>query len=264
MNKVIKIINEEKKIVQITTIDERWYDKPDDKGNSLFYPSVTWICEYYPKGIGFYKWLADKGWDEAEALKTAAGDKGSKVHSAISDLLDGQEVPMDKKYLNNTTGKEEELTLEEYDCLISFRDWWREAKPITLAHEVVIFSEDPCYAGTIDWIGLINNRLTIIDWKTSPSIWPSYRMQISAYKQGVVIQDIEYENKTLLLNLADLAILQLGYRYNKKRFKFTPIEDEFELFKHAYAIWDKEVKDKLPRQKDYPESLCLNPKDKEE
>jgi hypothetical protein len=41
-------------------------------------PSVTWISGFWPKGIGFYKWLADKGWDEAEAAKQAAGDKNEK------------------------------------------------------------------------------------------------------------------------------------------------------------------------------------------
>ena len=33
------------------------------------------IAGHYPKGIAFYKWLAEKGWDESQALKSAAGDK---------------------------------------------------------------------------------------------------------------------------------------------------------------------------------------------
>jgi hypothetical protein len=63
-------------IVQITTVDERWYVKAlkDEEGilKVVFVPSITWIAGHYPKGIAFYKWLAGKGWDEAEALKQSA------------------------------------------------------------------------------------------------------------------------------------------------------------------------------------------------
>ena len=70
MKKMI-IDTKTKGIVQITTVDERWYLKKDK-----FVPSSTWIANYYPKGIGFNKWLASKGWDRAEALKQEAGEKG--------------------------------------------------------------------------------------------------------------------------------------------------------------------------------------------
>jgi hypothetical protein len=47
-----------------------------------YVPPVTWIAGHYPKRIAFYKWFAEKGWDESQALKSAAGDKGSKLHEA--------------------------------------------------------------------------------------------------------------------------------------------------------------------------------------
>ena len=50
----IRKVNEEKGVVQITTTDERWYEK-----DGVFVPSVTWIAGHYPKGVQFYKWLAD-------------------------------------------------------------------------------------------------------------------------------------------------------------------------------------------------------------
>ena len=85
MKKKIIQLDNEKKVWRITTTDERWYAiENQNKETGLpefnFLPSVTWISSFYPKGIAFYKWLANKGWDESEALKIAAGDKGSKVH----------------------------------------------------------------------------------------------------------------------------------------------------------------------------------------
>ena len=161
MKKIIREIKEQG-IVQVTIADERWYIKevPSEKTKSIdiiTVPSVTWICSYYPKGIQFYKWLAEKGWDEAEAIKSAAGDKGSKVHYAITDLISGKTVKMTDMYLNPTTEKAEELTLEEYDCLLSFKQFCDDYKPIFLFNEVTVFNHERNYAGTVDLIASIKN-----------------------------------------------------------------------------------------------------------
>src|SRR3990167_10229399 len=125
MKKEIREVNQVKGIVRITCPDERWYARSiKDPTTGLpvyeYVPSVTWIAEHYPKGIGFYKWLAQTGWDESQALKEAAGDKGSKVHTAISALLTGQTVKMDDQVTNPSTGQAEPLTLEEYAAVMSF------------------------------------------------------------------------------------------------------------------------------------------------
>src|SRR4051794_35372068 len=85
MKKIIRETDEKNGIVQVTIADERWYIKEVEDPNTklpkfLYVPSVTWIAGHYPKGTEFYKWLANKGWDESQAIKVAAGDKGSKVH----------------------------------------------------------------------------------------------------------------------------------------------------------------------------------------
>src|SRR5882724_8254183 len=124
MKKEIRTVDKEKGIIQVTIADERWYIKdainPATKLPEFMYvPSVTWIAGHYPKGVGFYKWLADRGWDEAQAVKVAAGNKGSKVHLAISASRRGEEVRIDSKFLNRDTEQMEELTLEEVDCIKS-------------------------------------------------------------------------------------------------------------------------------------------------
>jgi len=238
----IKKVDEQKGILQITTLDERWYTI-----NNEFYPSVTWIAEYYPKGIGYFKWLANKGWDEAEALKVAAGDKGSKVHQAIALLIEGETVNIDDKLTNPTTGEEEELTPEEYECIMSFVDWHKEQKDIKyLAHEEVVYNIKYKYAGTLDIRCQIDGQLYIIDIKTSQNIWPSHEIQLSAYYHT---DNIGTPHK--------LAILQVGYRRNKKKFKFTEIPDQYELFLAARTIWEKEAAGIEPKQKDYPLRLSL-------
>jgi len=249
MKKEIRTADTKKGIVQVTTVDERWYCQPVENPTTKlpeykFVPSVTWIAESYPKGVGFYKWLADKGWDEAEALKVAAGDKGSKVHYAITQLLKAKSVRMDDKFSNPDTGKDEELTLEEYECILSFADWYNEVKPEIINNEFVVWNNDVGYAGTVDIICKIGEDTFIIDLKTSQNIYPSHEIQLSAYKHASGIN-------------AKLAVLQLGYWRNKKKFKFTEVEDQFPLFLAAKQIWQKEHGGEKPKQKDYPVEIKI-------
>lgn len=250
MKKEIRTADEKRGIIQITTVDERWYVRQvEDKITGLpsqeYVPSVTWIADYYPKGVPFYKWLANKGWDEAEAIKTLAGDKGSKVHFAVADLIAGKTVKIDSKYINPSTGQEEELTLEEYDCIISFADWAQENQPVFLQSEFVVWGDG--YAGTVDLLCEIGGKRYLVDFKTSQYIWPSFELQLSAYLKALPEQD----------KPVSLAILQLGYRLNKKRFKFTEISNKYREFEAAKVIWANETEGVYPKQKDYPLAISL-------
>lgn len=240
-----RIVDEARGIVQITTADERWYKIEEKDKPARFMPSVTWICGYYPKGIGFMKWLSEHGWDEAEAVKQAAGDKGSKVHRAISDILKGAVVKIDDKYGNNDGDEPTELTVAEYEAIISFVNWLNEIQPEVMAVDYTLVNEKENYAGTIDMKLKIKGEIWIVDIKTSKDVYPSHEIQVSAYKQA----DKEVQK---------IAILQVGYARNKAKFKFTEVQDQFPLFQAAKAIWAKETEGVFPKQRDFPLEVKWN------
>ena len=250
MKHTIREVDHERGIIQLTTPDSRWYARRIMENTAWdFVPSVTWICDTgYPKGEGFWRWLAGKGWDEAEAIKHAAGDKGSKVHQAIGVLLAGGTVQMDDAF-ENRSGEPEPLAPAEYECLMSFVDWFQETKPEVIATEYTVWNERYHYAGTVDLKCRINGKLWLIDFKTSAEIWPPYELQVCAYKHA----DVHY--RTL-----KIGILQVGYRRNKKKWKFTPIADQWPLFLAARKIWEKEASSQRPLQREYPLALSLLPK----
>jgi hypothetical protein len=253
MLKEIKKIK--KNVMRITSLNERWYAKisinPKTKSKEyIYYPSSTWISGYYPKGTYFYKWLAGKGWSEVEAVKQAAADKGSRVHYACENLDKGKKIKITDKYINLSTGKKEELSKEEIDCIISYRDFLDEVGPVLLAQEITSFGD--VYAGTADKIFKIGNQIWIIDLKTSQSIWPEHELQISSYShmqfdlKKLAITEKEWKNRKL-------AILQIGYKKNKKGWKFTEVQDKYHLFRNvAYKIWKNENPDFKPKERDYP------------
>jgi len=261
MRQEIVEIDKQLGIFRVTTLGERYYtktikDNPEGFSEYRFFPSSSWISGCYPKGIQYYQWLAKHGWDEAEGLKKEAGKKGSKTHYACEDLTKGNEVKIDSKYLNTITEQLEELTVEEYTNVKSFADWIAVTKPEILAIEITGFNDKYGYAGTIDYILRINGVVWIIDLKTSNYIWTSAELQIASYSQ----LDIDYKE----LGITDeewkerkLAILQLGYPRNKNKYKFTEIENKFNLFLHAKAIWANENAKQTPKQIEYPISLKL-------
>lgn len=228
-------------IIQVTTYDERWYYV-----NKLFVPSVTWVASCYPKGYRYYRWLASKGWDEAEAIKSAAGDKGSRVHHAIDALLHGGTVNMDSRF-PDSNGIESELTVEDWECLMSFHAWYRKTKPqIIQTEQVVVHGSAPLFAGTLDLKCKIDGEIWIVDFKTGQSVWPEYEVQVNLYGMCEGQEDV-----------LKLGILQIGYRSNRVGYKFNEIERDSEIALAACTIWKKEHGKEKPRQRDYPAFLTL-------
>lgn len=265
MKKEIRLVDSENGIVQVTTVDERFYARTEDNPATglpvvVWRPSVTWICDSYPKGKGFEIWLKKNGWDSDE-LARLAGDRGYKVHRALAVLNEGLPVNIEDSFENHG-GKKEELTSEEYAAVMSYVEWWESEgfyKYEILAWEYTLWPDARAcseryalneeyflFAGTVDLKvrRKSDGKIGVIDFKTSLDIWPSHEMQVSAYKRA---DGAEWA-----------AILQLNYRRNKtKKWKLTEVDDCFDLFIATRKIWEREQRDVKPLQREFPLSLQL-------
>jgi len=254
----IREVDQARGIIRITSADERFYARKAKgaKGDDIwdFVPSSTWICSHYPKGIGFHRWIAEKGWSEAEAIKREAGDKGTKVHAGIRVLNSGGTVSIEDAFARSYDLKPEPLTPKEYFCLMTYCQWFEEESPIILDFEYTVWNERYRYAGTVDLKCRLKSTeykvVHLIDIKTSPRIWPSMKIQLSSYKHA----------DSSLTKGSRLGILQVGYEANKiKKWKYTAVPDDFKLFLAARKIWVEECSDARPFQREYPLSLSLAP-----
>ena len=270
MKREIRVVDPVRGWVQTTTVDERWYSREISADGTAenkrwdFVPSTSWVSSYYPKDVRFYKWLAQRAWSESEEIKAMRGDQGSKVHQAIKVLLDGGEVLETDCFQNPRSGQPESMGPDEWECLMSFKAWYKSEQPEieVIACEYPVWNEKYRYAGTVDLKCRLGKRMLqgaegrrytrkagtyIIDFKISPEIWPAYELQISAYKHADVNS-----------GPVNLAILQLGVKKNKvKKYKFTPVDDQFGLFLAVRKIWKKETAKVSPLQRDFPLSLSL-------
>ena len=89
---------------------------------NLYAPAVNWILKIgFPKGIGFYEYLLSVTKEESRKILEEAGEKGTRVHMAIRNIIDGVEVSLDSMYPNDLTGRPEKLNLNEYQCLCAWK-----------------------------------------------------------------------------------------------------------------------------------------------
>lgn len=253
-------------VCQLTTSDERFYfeldengqHKKDKDGNLIWYPSVTYITHFYPKGIEYIRWIGNKGFDQAEQIKIEAGDRGTIVHHACEKLLKEKSLKMDDK-LKDRDGVEREMTGDEYWAALTFHKWYQETKPLIYEIESTVINRTDRYAGTLDlMVGLKDKdgivQYGIVDIKTSPNIWPSHELQVSALQRA---WEDEHKTDKVLKKLGFRAILQVGYKRNKNGYKFTEIEDNYKEFMSVKNIWAKETEGDKPLQRDFPTEITI-------
>jgi hypothetical protein len=164
--RILKISKDHK---QITLPDSRYYQRNGD-----YYPSVTHVLSYYPKGKWFEDWLKRVGFS-ADYIVKKASEEGTQVHNLIEDYLN-------KNELNFLTPQGRPLYSPiVWQMFLRFVEWWETYQPTLIETEVHLFSDELKVAGTCDLVCEINGELWIIDFKTSNQLSTTYDLQTAIY-----------------------------------------------------------------------------------
>ena len=168
-NRILEVSKDAK---QITLPDSRYYRR-----NGEYYPSVTYVLGYYPKGKFFEDWLKKVGYS-ADYIVRKAADEGTQVHEMIEDYLNGKEL-----YFLSPV---EETPLYDplvWQMFLRFVEWWETYNPTLLETEVHLFSDKLKVAGTCDLVCEIDGEVWVVDFKTANNMQTTYELQTSVYSQ---------------------------------------------------------------------------------
>jgi len=165
-DRILEISDDSK---QITMPDSRYYRRNGD-----YYPSVTYVLSYYPKGKFFEDWLKKVGYS-SEYIVKKAGEEGTAVHEMIEEYLNGKEL----NFLNQYGSPQ--CSPDVWQMFLRFVEWWEEYKPTLIETEVHLFSDELKVAGTCDMVCEIDGQLWIIDFKTSNHLQTTYDLQAAVY-----------------------------------------------------------------------------------
>ena len=216
--------------------DDRFYEI-----NGVHYVRCTQVLDAgFPKDEFFYKWVAANGWN-AEKIKSEAGDRGSRIHNAIFNLLSGSELSM------------LDFNDDEWNLITIFYLWYQEYQPEILFKETTVLHKKLRVAGTFDAVAKINGAITLIDWKTSKTFSDKFWYQTSFYKEA-------FESMGMG-EIAQTAVLRLGTKH-KKGYEYVihsapEIKKDFETFKLCKKMFDVIVGDIKPNSKEVMRSIKL-------
>lgn len=236
------LINFESK--QLTLLDSRFYTTPEEG----WVPSVTTILSAYPKDAHFFKWLKENG-EEADAIRDAAGRRGSAVHELTERYDRGEEIS-----LVTDTGALE-VGLEEWSMFERYVDFSTRHKPEIILNEQNFVSAKLGYAGTVDRIIDLKGVKYLIDIKTSNNLHPSYWLQLAAYKELIkVVANIDVDAVAILWLNAKTRTYGNGAAMQGPGWQFVKKEDttaDINLFYCTKTLWEAQNKDIKPRQLTY-------------
>ena len=179
---------------------------------------VPWANNLGLEGINVKDYVNDKA------------DIGTLAHAMIFSHLKKEEPD-----LSFYSQKQIDLAGNSFK---KYLKWEKEhtLKPILL--ETPLVSEKYQYGGTIDNFGMLDDIVTLLDYKTSKAIYTEAHIQVSAYRN--LLKEIREEE------LKECAILRIG-RDESEGFDFircSNMDKYFELFLHCVGIYNlkKELK----------------------
>ena len=150
-----------------------------DKSGPLMYWAVNQAMNYLKNNLKPGKALdeieigelLEEASKQHRILKNRAASIGDLTHEYIGKAMKGErlKMPVNKQIRNG---------------IKAFAKWAKENKFKPKLVERKVYSKRFGYAGTLDSEGLINNKLAIVDIKTSNGIYDEMRYQVAAYQNA--------------------------------------------------------------------------------
>lgn len=159
-----------------------------------------------------------------------AGIRGKAVHEAIEHYIDTGEVKIDFEY-------------EVW--FLSFIEWYEEVKPQWICSELKLYSYELGFKGVIDALCIIDDKLVMIDWKTSSSLNEFISgIQLTLYTK--LINKLRHSMPVLDKLIGDRNIDELRVvSITKKGYKDIPVPYDVKLADAVLYIYkEKSLYDK--------------------
>ena len=152
-----------------------------------------------------------------------ASTTGQLVHDWIERYVQGKIIRA-KEEIVLPTNK------EMRQAVSAFLDWDKKNKVEYLSAERKVFSKKYWYAGTLDIEAIINDKLSIVDIKTSAAIYPDYFLQTAAY-----IKAMEEEHKKHYKEAWIIRVPKSGDSFEAK--KTTKIPEYFRAYLGCLEVY---------------------------
>ena len=136
----------------------------------FWYPRVTAIVAMKAKP-GLYKFYAEQeSFEAGEAIKVKSAEEGTLIHETVEAILKGEKpaIPENIK-----------------PAIDAFYNFLAGNRVHALKIEERLVSKHHHYSGTLDVMAEVNDKVGVLDIKTSYSIFKDYGIQTAAYVEAL-------------------------------------------------------------------------------
>lgn len=195
---------------------KRYYKSP--KGNK--YPSVTTVLSVNSRDA-ILEWRRRVGEKEANRISSFASSRGTRVHTMIERYLDNRDDYLEKS--NHITRKN----------FYTMKPVLDERIQKVHLQEASLYSDHLGLAGQVDCIGVFDDKLCVIDFKTS--FKPKKKEWIHNYFIQKTAYAIAFEERTSIpiVNLVTLIV--------------NDVDNEPQVFKEKRDNWVKPLFDTIDK-----------------
>ena len=186
-------------------------------------PSVTTIVSLLDKSKFLVPWANRLGLQGIDSTKyvDALADVGTLAHQMILDYF--------KKVKTDFSDYSPETKDKAENSFLSFLEWAKGKEIEPLALEIEAVSEILRYGGKFDFYGLIDGIKTLIDFKTGSGIYYEMGIQLSAYKNLLIENNLGDPEQCMIVRIP---------RDETESFEVKVFEtkNNFEIFKRLLEI----------------------------
>ena len=160
---------------------------------------------------------------------------GTCVHSMCEAWVKGDDplLVLEKALEEETVNDKTTFRAQAASAYSAFEFWCKGTQLEIVDCEVAVISETHRYGGTLDFIGKLNGKLVLGDFKTSNGVWPEYLCQLAAYAKA-------YEETTGHKIDGGYHLLRFSKENGDFGHHFYPSldDDAWPAFLHLRALYD--------------------------
>ncbi len=164
--------------------------------------------------------LVFRAGNEADRIMREAAGVGNQIHSVINGIYKGEIYNL-------------ELFSRKIYCGVnSAIKFQKDTGFKTISSEETLFCEKLLIAGTPDRVGMLDDALTVLDYKSGKSIWKTGQLQTATYRYLWFVKTGEWAKKTIVIHLSTTKI---DYRIYWQDLTKLEIEDNWKTYLHLLS-----------------------------
>ena len=197
------------------------------KINGKRVPSVTTVLGRFKESGGLIHWAWDLGMQNIDyrKIRDDAANAGTLAHLMVETTIRKLPFPEQEDYTDDTWQK-------AMNSFGAFQEWSQQTRLVPDQTEVSLTCKCHAVGGTLDTI-LVQDRLSLGDWKTSNAVYQDHLCQLAAYRH---LWEVNNPDRPITGGFHLL-------RFSKSNGDFThhywaELDDAWTMFQHLRAAYD--------------------------